>query len=207
VATAPSSFLVVVRDVLCKPIILCAVSVANCLVPPKILEMGKLNKPQPSVKGAVSGDRKKETFERRKELDMKQKPSSTSANDDLAGIFSSLRLPKLTSTPTTAKAATPNNQTEKKANTGDGLYRPPAASVEMGDDDFFGEAAETSSKLSKKQKARLSAASAGAGVSKRSNEKEGVDRIITEDELRTLTSGKPEAGTTPNCPFECDCCF
>jgi membrane protein involved in colicin uptake len=92
-----------------------------------------------------------------------------------------------------------------KPKKGDGLYRTAAASVEMADDDFFGESASAST--SKKAAKKSSSAATLASKPKRSLEKEGVDRVITEDELMKLTSAKDEAGTTPNCPFDCDCCF
>lgn len=93
------------------------------------------------------------------------------------------------------------NSTQPKK--GDGLYRATATSVEMGDDDFFGESVASASASRKTGKKKTSA----SAKPQRSLEKEGVDRVITEDELLKLTSGKEEAGTTPNCPFDCDCCY
>jgi phage-related minor tail protein len=37
--------------------------------------------------------------------------------------------------------------------------------------------------------------------------KEGVDRIVSMEELSKMLSRNAKAGTTPNCPFDCDCCF
>jgi membrane protein involved in colicin uptake len=90
---------------------------------------------------------------------------------------------------------------------GDGLYRTAAASVEMADDDFFGESAGASTSKRAAKKKSSSSGATSVQKPKRSLEKEGVDRVITEDELMKLTSAKDEAGTTPNCPFDCDCCF
>lgn len=141
--------------------------------------------------------------------------SSGASTTEMGDIFGALRTtkvkaPPLADTPLSSSSKLPvvntTTTTSNEAKTDSsnkGLFRAAAASVEMNDDDFFGEVATTAQRSTKRAKKT-------ARVGARQNvslEKEGVDRVITEDELMKLTSGKAEAGTTPNCPFDCDCCF
>ena len=75
----------------------------------------------------------------------------------------------------------------KKKEKKDGLYKAPAAEDEfdMDDDMFF---------------------SRDGGRSVRRTE-DGL-RLLSEEELvRATNAGSKKAGTTVNCPFDCDCCF
>lgn len=94
---------------------------------------------------------------------------------------------------------------------GDGLFRDTSKTVEMNDDAFFGEALleqlapDDKAAKSKKSKKMKSRAATSAGASRK--ELRGFDRVVTEDEIVRMTSSNPNAGTTHNCPFDCDCCF
>ena len=71
----------------------------------------------------------------------------------------------------------------------------------MSDDAFF--AAERGKK-GKKQAAGVAGGkqTAGAGDKWQS----GV-RLVSEETVKQMLSSDPKAGTTDNCPFDCDCCF
>ncbi|CCW62083.1 unnamed protein product [Phytomonas sp. EM1] len=82
----------------------------------------------------------------------------------------------------------------------DGLYRAPIKTLEMSDAMFF----ESSLPNSKRKVIEnLNNSSGNANVLRT----EGVHRIVSVSELRKMLSNNPRAGTTPNCPFDCDCCF
>ena len=74
-----------------------------------------------------------------------------------------------------------------------GLYRAPSPTVEMNDDDFFGNA--------RKHRGATSS-------TKKRGADQGLTKVMTEKEVLKYTGrGGAKAGTTPNCPFDCDCCF
>lgn len=90
----------------------------------------------------------------------------------------------------------------------DGLYHAPQKSVQMNDNEFF------SGTWLKADQAATSAGAVVTGGSADASEasqellrKEGVDRIVSIEELSKMLSRNAKAGTTPNCPFDCDCCF
>lgn len=115
----------------------------------------------------------------------------------------------------------------------DGLYHAPDPNriANMKDDDFFLPSASSSkgrkrerelAALKKERQARGAGRDGGGDNDDDDDDddaewgydrakvarKEGVDRIITMRELKGMLSGKnSRAGTTPNCPFDCDCCF
>lgn len=164
--------------------------------------MGKLNSSAQSSKGAGKGLK---SFEKEKHSSAANSREATRLRpkvDDVSDIFSALR--KQPDVQSQQRAIEPNMK--EKQSKSDGLYRAAAATVEMADDDFFGASSSVMAGKAATKKKKSSAALV-SGAPKRSLEKEGVDRVITEDELRKLTSVKEEAGTTPNCPFDCDCCF
>ncbi|KEG12980.1 hypothetical protein DQ04_01291100 [Trypanosoma grayi] len=84
--------------------------------------------------------------------------------------------------------------------TGDGLYHAPEKTLELSDAAFF-DLSSLRQKGCKKKK------STTTEVPEDVLRREGVDRVITLEELQKITSSNPKAGTTPNCPFDCDCCF
>ncbi|KAG5466817.1 hypothetical protein LSCM1_00994 [Leishmania martiniquensis] len=89
----------------------------------------------------------------------------------------------------------------------DGLYHAPEKSVHMSDNQFF------SGTWLKQDRTAASATSSGASGAESLQapeellRKEGVDRIVSMEELSKMLSRSSRAGTTPNCPFDCDCCF
>ncbi|KPA86202.1 hypothetical protein ABB37_00444 [Leptomonas pyrrhocoris] len=94
----------------------------------------------------------------------------------------------------------------------DGLYHAPQKSVKMSDNEFF-----SGTWLKADQAATTAAAGLGSSVVGSSSDsveasqellrKEGVDRIVSLQELSKMLSRNAKAGSTPNCPFDCDCCF
>lgn len=145
--------------------------------------------------------------------------TNSSSGDDVASIFSALQSKKNgkpqsapTVRATNGAKRTAHGESLRSRKPRDGLYRAAEKTVAMSDDDFF--AGTTSS----------SAAGAGKGGKHRPHKtssilndvstaaqhrlrEEGVDRIVTEKELSRMVSRSKRAGTTPNCPFDCDCCF
>ncbi|EAN88248.1 hypothetical protein C3747_1g88 [Trypanosoma cruzi] len=83
----------------------------------------------------------------------------------------------------------------------DGLYHAPEKTLELSDSAFFDVASQ------RQQKKRKANASTATEFPEEVLRREGVDRIVTLEELRGITSSNPKAGTTANCPFDCDCCF
>jgi hypothetical protein len=99
-----------------------------------------------------------------------------------------------------------------------GVYkaRPVEEAMTVSDDAFFAETSEV-----RKQAAIAAAAAARAGKKGgKRGKKGGADeevtgtrgiepgmRVITEDDLTRIHTTNPLAGTTENCPFDCDCCF
>ena len=87
----------------------------------------------------------------------------------------------------------------------DGLYHAPKPSVTLDDDDFFGPSA--------KKKRRLQKGAPEEDVQKESGGDSWCSRIISRKELAAMQRGGGKkkkisnAGNTPNCPFDCDCCF
>ncbi|CAD2216802.1 hypothetical protein AGDE_08688 [Angomonas deanei] len=133
----------------------------------------------------------------------KSKPivTTTADSDDISDIFSSIKaVKKKESAPATTAAPLPQKKTQKR----DGLYRAPEKSIELPDSEFFVSGKFVSAKGIEKGKTPIGTASAEEDTLSKS---EGVNRIISMDELQTMISKNPRAGTTPNCPFDCDCCF
>ncbi|RNF06507.1 hypothetical protein TraAM80_04011 [Trypanosoma rangeli] len=83
----------------------------------------------------------------------------------------------------------------------DGLYHAPEKTLKLSDSVFFNVVSQ------RQKKRRKTKESTAVEVSEDLLQREGVDRIVTVDELQKITSSNPKAGTTANCPFDCDCCF
>ncbi|CAC9544856.1 Eukaryotic protein of unknown function (DUF1764) putative [Leishmania donovani] len=91
----------------------------------------------------------------------------------------------------------------------DGLYHAPEKSVQMSDNQFF-----SGTWLREDRTVAPTATTSSAVPSTASPEasekllrREGVHRIVSIQELSKMLSHNARAGTTPNCPFDCDCCF
>ena len=96
---------------------------------------------------------------------------------------------------------------QEEPNTSDGLYRAPETSLALDDAAFFGEALLRGRR--KRRRDGNAEATAGDGTSDA-----WCGRVISRKELAALQHGgvekrqrNPNAGNTPNCPFDCDCCF
>ncbi|KAG5467357.1 hypothetical protein CUR178_01000 [Leishmania enriettii] len=105
-----------------------------------------------------------------------------------------------------ASSSSPSRQAQSKPQR-DGLYHAPERSVQMSDNQFF-----SGTWLKEGRTAATATSSVVADtVSLQQPEellrKEGVDRIVSMEELSKMLSRCSRAGTTPNCPFDCDCCF
>nr|CCC93163.1 conserved hypothetical protein [Trypanosoma congolense IL3000] len=120
-------------------------------------------------------------------------------NSDIADIFGAIRNRPSSSgrSGLNGRELAAGKGSGQRPTVSDGLYREPKKALELSDADFFNMTPR------KRQK--------GAGLSDENQDslvrREGVDRIISFEELQKLTSSNPKAGTTPNCPFDCDCCF
>ncbi|GET92751.1 hypothetical protein, conserved [Leishmania tarentolae] len=91
----------------------------------------------------------------------------------------------------------------------DGLYHAPEKSVQMSDNQFF-----SCTRLREGRATAITTTPSSAGPRTESPDapeellrREGVDRIVSMEELSKMLSRNSRAGTTPNCPFDCDCCF
>mmetsp|Transcript_53206 Transcript_53206/g.61090 ORF Transcript_53206/g.61090 Transcript_53206/m.61090 type:complete len:165 (+) Transcript_53206:145-639(+) len=135
---------------------------------------------------------------------------SGSVKTSMDDIFKQLKKPRAQVVPQ-EETKRPCEDTTKS----DGLFRDTSKTVEMEDDAFFGEALmeklhvtgdSTGPSLTKKGSKARKITSTSASASRR-KELRGFDRVVTEDEIAKMTSTNPNAGTTPNCPFDCDCCF
>ncbi|RNF26266.1 uncharacterized protein Tco025E_01389 [Trypanosoma conorhini] len=84
----------------------------------------------------------------------------------------------------------------------DGLYRAPEKTLGLSDSAFFDVASQR-----QKKRRKTSKDPTAVEVAEDVLQREGVDRIVTVEELQKITSSNPKAGTTANCPFDCDCCF
>lgn len=116
-------------------------------------------------------------------------------DDDLASMFQQIKSSK--------RKDSSNTQGEKEAKKSltaapkikkDGLFRKPEVSMELSDQEFFN---------SKLVKGKIADSKADDALKAR----EGVDKIISMNQLQKMLSHNAKAGTTPNCPFDCDCCF
>lgn len=91
----------------------------------------------------------------------------------------------------------PTTKAEATAPRGDGLYHEASSNVSMNDDAFFAIGATARRKK-------------GDGRGPKVETFDGC-RVITEKDLgREVDKGarnKKDAHRTPNCPFDCDCCF
>lgn len=67
------------------------------------------------------------------------------------------------------------------------------------DDRDFGVAAPTGKGPKRARHEKSNGSNAGRVV-------DGV-RIVSMDELQNMVTSNPKAGTTPLCPFDCDCCY
>ncbi|ORC92240.1 uncharacterized protein TM35_000044540 [Trypanosoma theileri] len=128
-------------------------------------------------------------------------------DNDIAEIFGIIRKGKKQEGDNNNKKH--NSKMDSKQNTttntpveprSDGLYRAPEKTLELSDAAFF-------DVPSQRRRGRGGKSSATAEISGDVLQREGVHRIITMEELQKITSSNPKAGTTPNCPFDCDCCF
>ncbi|KPI90278.1 hypothetical protein ABL78_0660 [Leptomonas seymouri] len=153
--------------------------------------------------------------------------------DDVADLFSAIKKTKARQMDASATGASAkkDSKTGTKVTTGrkggssaatssfgsnaeakpvrDGLYHAPQKSLQMSDNEFF---SGTWLKADQATTANggLSVVGGGTDSTEASQEllrKEGVDRIVSMEELTKMLSRNAKAGTTPNCPFDCDCCF
>ncbi|CBH14768.1 hypothetical protein, conserved [Trypanosoma brucei gambiense DAL972] len=124
---------------------------------------------------------------------------------DIADIFGVIKDKKLQSS---AQPARGTVKGQSRLTTSDGLYRAPEKTLELSDADFFNVSSQPKEKKGRNKKTGKGGDPlADCEVPETLLRREGVDRIITVEELRKITSSNPNAGTTPNCPFDCDCCF
>lgn len=159
----------------------------------------------------IGGDKKKHLQQSKKVAHTNQKKivaaqqktaaAVVGSEFDIKDIFGKLKSSAST-TQKLQKSVQSENRTVAESTT-DGLYRDRSATVEMSDDAFFGESASVDKTAKRKKKQRLADGESRRGASG----SVGFDRIVTEDEIRKMTSSNAKAGTTPNCPFDCDCCF
>lgn len=131
--------------------------------------------------------------------------TSGSSSSSIADIFRGMKQPS-NSTPEniSAKNSSSKKRPREERKQHDGLYRAAESSVTMDDSAFF-EGVESQRSSGKKKLLRTVEGSARRTTV--SAESQGVGRIVTEEEIRKMTSRNKKAGTTPNCPFECDCCY
>lgn len=131
------------------------------------------------------------------------KVSGEDAAAALADIFSAVPAKPAkaqAAAPATAPAAASGPEpAADAAPAGDGLYRakaPAEEAMEMADDAFFGVSREVAKGGPRKIKGRLEPGDEQL-------------KLFTEAELLRMTGAgrNTKAGTTPNCPFDCDCCF
>lgn len=97
---------------------------------------------------------------------------------------------------TTPESAGPKHSTTGSKDTVVSMYRVPEKSMGMSDEAFFG-----------KSDASSVTPSTAAVAGEQAFLKEGVHRIVSMSELQKMLSTNPDAGSTPNCPFDCNCCF
>lgn len=122
-------------------------------------------------------------------------------SDDLADIFSKIKEKKTDKKNDEMKRTT----SAKKTHAGeeplrpkrDGLFRKKEMTMELSNNDFFRTRGESKAHLVDSSSSTMDAIKA----------REGVDTIVSMSELKKMLSHNPRAGTTPNCPFDCDCCF
>jgi hypothetical protein len=126
--------------------------------------------------------------------------SKKKETDDIASLFSALKNNNSGPLPRSASAASGRVE-DAPAAPGDGLYRAPDVSVSIDDEEFFGSA------LRKRKRAR----DVGTPSATQTSSDPWCSRIISRKELSKMQAGgkkrNPNAGNTPNCPFDCDCCF
>lgn len=113
-------------------------------------------------------------------------------SDLFKGLKKAKEAKKEDSTFKKSKATIPQvvNKEQKKK---DGLYRKPEVSLEISDREFFNAEGKMSGNTNSSNEAL--------------QRKEGVDKIVSMSELKKMLSSSSKAGTTKNCPFDCDCCF
>ena len=143
----------------------------------------------------------------------------TSASNSIADIFGTMRPTSAgVGAPSSAKTASREQQrsakraekekikrTRQDRPKKDGLYHAAQASVTMDDSTFFAGVEQNNDHNLKKKSTRNEQQSVRRTTV--SAESQGVGRIVTEDDIRKMTSRNKKAGTTPNCPFDCDCCY
>lgn len=127
----------------------------------------------------------------------KGKAETHDNNEELDAIFGKLKDSKKVAVKEATQQMSSNSA--KKSSTEqpkkrDGLYRKKEVTVELSDQEFFNGKGVSSS-------AGTSAANAALRA------REGVDKIVSMRELQKMLSHNSRAGSTPNCPFDCDCCF
>ncbi|KAG5491114.1 hypothetical protein JIQ42_01009 [Leishmania sp. Namibia] len=131
---------------------------------------------------------------------------SPSSQKGMGGALKKLRNSKDAPVGAGASSLSSSRQAPSKPQR-DGLYHAPERSVQMSDNQFF-----SGTWLKEDRTAATATSSVVADtVSLQQPEellrKEGVDRIVSMEELSKMLSRSSRAGTTPNCPFDCDCCF
>lgn len=124
----------------------------------------------------------------------KKSLSEMSNEEDIASLFKEIKVAKKT-----INEKAKDKSTKKKGATTvkcprDGLYREKEIATSLSDQDFF---------ESWRKKPNITVSKEAEGLKAR----EGVDRVVSFNQLQKLLSHNPKAGTTPNCPFDCDCCF
>ncbi|KAG5492110.1 hypothetical protein GH5_01015 [Leishmania sp. Ghana 2012 LV757] len=131
---------------------------------------------------------------------------SPSSQKRMGGASKKLRNSKDAPVGAGASSSSLSRQAQSKPQR-DGLYHAPERSVQMSDNQFF-----SGTWLKEDRTAATATSSVLADtVSLQKPEellrKEGVDRIVSMEELSKMLSRSSRAGTSPNCPFDCDCCF
>lgn len=114
--------------------------------------------------------------------------------DDLASMFQQIKSSKRNETTLNREKESKKSLTTAPKIKKDGLFRKPEVSMELSDQEFFN---------SKLVKGKITDSKADDALKAR----EGVDKIVSMNQLQKMLSHNPKAGTTPNCPFDCDCCF
>lgn len=100
-----------------------------------------------------------------------------------------------------------------------GLYVAPEKSIQMSDNAFFagtwlkkgtlkaGEALSSSGDTGLADGGGHGDSAISSNAEQDQLRSEGVDRIVSMEELSSMLSRSRNAGNTENCPFDCDCCF
>lgn len=126
----------------------------------------------------------------------KSKVGDESINLIFLGVNASKKKGKLAT-------ATQREQTAKKSTTqskgsihpkNDRVYHKPQETVQLSDVEFFSPNSVSPAIIPNKFQTEI-------------QNREGVDSIVSVKQLQKMLSRDRKAGTTVNCPFDCNCCF